>query len=191
MRSMTGCGAGAAKRDGWEVTAEVKSVNHRFLDIGLRLPRTLSFLEPVIRAGIAAKIKRGHIETYITVKNAEESSATVSTDLELAKTYYEAARRIAEATGAANNMTTAELMKLEGVNVLSEREMDQDLMSGLCTEALDAALDLFPPGRARRLRTPGGVWADYFVRRFYPLDLARDYAAFAIELELKSSPGGV
>ena len=149
MRSMTGCGAGAAKRDGWEVTAEVKSVNHRFLDIGLRLPRTLSFLEPVIRAGIAAKIKRGHIETYITVKNAEESSATVSTDLELAKTYYEAARRIAEATGAANNMTTAELMKLEGVNVLSEREMDQDLISGLCTEALDAALDQLVDMRTR------------------------------------------
>ena len=58
-------------------------------------------------------------------------------------------------------------------------------------EALDAALDLFPPGRARRLRTPGGIWADYFVRRFYSLDLARDYAAFAIELELKSAPGGV
>jgi len=149
MRSMTGCGTGAAKQNGWEVTVEVKSVNHRFLDIGLRLPRTLSFLEPVIRSGISAKIKRGHIETYVTVKNADESSTTVSTDVELARTYYDAARRIAEATGAENNLTTAELMKLEGVNVLSEREMDQELISGLCAEALEHAMDQLVDMRTR------------------------------------------
>jgi len=124
-------------------------VNHRFLDIGLRLPRTLSFLEPVIRSGISAKIKRGHIETYVTVKNADESSTTVSTDVELARTYYDAARRIAEATGAENNLTTAELMKLEGVNVLSEREMDQELISGLCAEALEHAMDQLVDMRTR------------------------------------------
>jgi uncharacterized protein (TIGR00255 family) len=146
---MTGCGTGAAKQNGWEVTVEVKSVNHRFLDIGLRLPRTLSFLEPVIRSGISAKIKRGHIETYVTVKNADESSTTVSTDVELARTYYDAARRIAEATGAENNLTTAELMKLEGVNVLSEREMDQELISGLCAEALEHAMDQLVDMRTR------------------------------------------
>ena len=149
MRSMTGCGTGAAKQNGWEVTVEVKSVNHRFLDIGFRLPRTLSFLEPVIRSGISAKIKRGHIETYVTVKNADESSTTVSTDVELARTYYDAARRIAEATGAENNLTTAELMKLEGVNVLSEREMDQELISGLCAEALEHAMDQLVDMRTR------------------------------------------
>lgn len=149
MRSMTGCGTGTAKREGWEVTAEVKSVNHRFLDIGLRLPRTLSFLEPVIRTGISEKIKRGHIETYISVKNSEESSVTVSTDLELAKTYFEAARAVAEATGAVNDMTTAELMKLEGVNVLTEREMNQELIAGLCREALSAAMDQLIDMRTR------------------------------------------
>jgi uncharacterized protein YicC (UPF0701 family) len=49
MRSMTGCGAGRALRDGWEVTAELKTVNHRFLDLSMRLPRNISFLEPGIR----------------------------------------------------------------------------------------------------------------------------------------------
>ena len=141
MRSMTGCGVGNIRKEGWEVTAELKSVNHRFLDLGLRLPRTLNFLEPVIRAGIAEKIRRGHVDIYITVKRTEESAVTVETDVELARVYYEAARRIAEATGAENDMTASRLMAMEGVNVLTEREMDQELISGLCREALDTALE--------------------------------------------------
>ena len=141
MRSMTGCGVGNIRKEGWEVTAELKSVNHRFLDLGLRLPRTLNFLEPVIRAGIAEKIRRGHVDIYITVKRTEESAVTVETDVELARVYYEAARRIAEATGAENDMTASRLMAMEGVNVLTEREMDQELISGLCREALNTALE--------------------------------------------------
>lgn len=57
-------------------------------------------------------------------------------------------------------------------------------------DALDAVLELFPPGRPRRLRAPGGLWADFFLRRFYPLDIARDLAALALEFELKSSTKG-
>ena len=49
MRSMTGCGTGKVQGDGWEVSAEIKTVNHRFLDPGLRLPRNLSFLEQPAR----------------------------------------------------------------------------------------------------------------------------------------------
>ena len=54
-------------------------------------------------------------------------------------------------------------------------------------ETLDAFLELFPPGRARRLRAPGGLWADVFLQRFYPVDVAKDFAAFAIETEMKTS----
>ena len=49
MNSMTGCGSGKVRQDGWEVTVDLKSVNHRFLDISMRLPRNLSFLEQTIR----------------------------------------------------------------------------------------------------------------------------------------------
>ena len=49
MRSMTGCGTGKVRINGWEVTAEIRTVNHRFLDISLRLPRNLVFLEQTIR----------------------------------------------------------------------------------------------------------------------------------------------
>ena len=152
MRSMTGCGTGSVKRDGWEVTVDLKTVNHRFLDLALRLPRTLSFLEPVVREGISAAIRRGHTEVYLTVKNTAESSAAVTTDLALARGYAEAAAAIAEAAGIPNDLTVSRLMEMEGVTVLTEREMDQELLSALCAEALSAAA-----GQLVRMREKEGV----------------------------------
>ena len=62
MRSMTGCGSGKAQSGEWEVTVDLKTVNHRFLDISLRLPRNLSFLEQTVRERIGKSIRRGHVD---------------------------------------------------------------------------------------------------------------------------------
>ena len=72
MQSMTGCGTGRGARDGWEVTVDLKAVNHRFLDIGLRLPRNLLFLEQMTREMISGEIKRGHVDVFLNVRNTEE-----------------------------------------------------------------------------------------------------------------------
>ena len=141
MRSMTGCGSGLVSRDGWEVTVEIRTVNHRFLDLALRLPRPLSFLEPVIREGITGRLGRGHVDVFLTVGSTGEASAAVRTDLNLARAYAEAGRGIAEATGTAFDLTVSGLMGLEGVVQVSEREMDQERIAALCGEALSAALD--------------------------------------------------
>ena len=65
MFSMTGYGKGSAVGDGREITVELKSVNHRYLDVGMRLPRHLSFLEDGIRAGLANRLSRGHIDVFV------------------------------------------------------------------------------------------------------------------------------
>ena len=57
MQSMTGCGVGLVQRDGWEVTAELKTVNHRFLDLSMRLPRNIAFLEPAVREETSKGLK--------------------------------------------------------------------------------------------------------------------------------------
>ena len=69
MHSMTGCGSGKVQQDGWEVTVDLKTVNHRFLDIGMRLPRNLNFLEQTIRDGIGKRILRGHVDDRTNVKD--------------------------------------------------------------------------------------------------------------------------
>ena len=82
MRSMTGCGTGRIRQDGWEVTAEIRTVNHRFLDISLRLPRNLVFLEQVIRSGIGARIRRGHADVFLTVRNTGKRTGKETVQLD-------------------------------------------------------------------------------------------------------------
>ena len=141
MRSMTGCGSGKVQKDGWEVTVDLKTVNHRFLDIGMRLPRNLSFLEQTIRDCLGRKISRGHADVFLTVKRTGESAVNVDCDAALAARYLDAAVRIADKTGVENDMTASRLMKMEGVLTLNEREMDEELVSSICEEATVIATD--------------------------------------------------
>ena len=139
MRSMTGCGSGKVQQDGWEVTVDLKTVNHRFLDIGMRLPRNLSFLEQTVRDTIGRKISRGHADVYLTVKRTDISAIDVACDTDLAGLYLGAAEQIAQKTGAENDMTVSSLMKMDGVLTLNEREMDEETVASICREATEIA----------------------------------------------------
>ena len=149
MQSMTGCGAGRSSGNGWEVTAELKTVNHRFLDIGLRLPRNLIFLEQTIREKLSAGIKRGHADVYISVRSLDESTREVQTDLHLARAYAQAAGQIAAEAGCGDRLDVKDLMTLEGVVTLAEKDMDQETVLGLCADAMDQAIDQLKGMRAR------------------------------------------
>ena len=140
MHSMTGCGAGRAARDGWEVTAEIRSVNHRFLDISMRLPRNISFLENTVRTVIGESIRRGHLDVYLTVRRTEASSICADADYDLAGTYMQMARKMAEMTGSENDMTVSRLMQMEGVVTVTEKELDQELVSAICCDAVSEAI---------------------------------------------------
>ena len=141
MRSMTGCGSGKVQQDGWEVTVDLKTVNHRFLDISMRLPRNLSFLEQTVRESVSRKIRRGHVDVFLTVKRTDASAATVTSDPELAVLYTEAAKQLAKRTGTQNDLTVSRLMQMEGVLTLNEQEMDEELVSGICNEAAEIAAE--------------------------------------------------
>lgn len=140
MRSMTGCGR--ARREGtpWEVSVELKTVNHRFLDIACRLPRNIAFLDAVVRRELGAALRRGHADVFITVRNTEAGSAAVETDAPLARAYLDAARAVGEATGVAPDLRMRDLLSLEGVTRLVEPDMDEEKVSALCGEALREAL---------------------------------------------------
>ena len=149
MHSMTGCGSGKVLRDGWEVTVDLKTVNHRFLDIGMRLPRNLSFLEQRVRECLGHKISRGHADVFLTVKRTDDSALDVECDAELASRYLAAAVQLANETGVDNDLTVTRLMKMEGVLTLNEREMDEELVSSICTEATTIAAEQLVQMRER------------------------------------------
>ena len=67
MRSMTGFGRGTQCNESWEVTVDLKSVNHRFLDLAIRLPREQIFLDDVLRKTISTSLTRGHIDVFLKI----------------------------------------------------------------------------------------------------------------------------
>ena len=140
MRSMTGCGTGKVSRDQWEVTVELKTVNHRYLDLAIRLPRNLNFLESCLRDGIAAGMKRGHVEVFVNVRNTEKGASRVEIDRELAESYALAARQLADLVRDGSELSVRDLLSLEGVATVTETEMDQELLLSICREATEEAV---------------------------------------------------
>ena len=139
MRSMTGYGRCQMQADSWEVTVELRAVNHRYLDVAMRLPRNLLFLEDGVRKGLN-QLVRGHVDVYITVKQTEGASRVAEADTALAASYVAAAKAICQATGAQDDLTVSQLLKLEGVTTLTESAMDEDAVSALCQKALSGAI---------------------------------------------------
>ena len=139
MRSMTGYGSGKVEKNGWEVTVDLKTVNHRFLDMSLRLPRTLAFLEQMVREEVGKQIKRGHVDVFLTVTRPAGSASQVDCDPDLAVLYSYAAEQISAKADVPNDLTASRLMRMEGVVTLTEAKMDEDAVSAACKAAAEAA----------------------------------------------------
>ena len=149
MRSMTGCGRSQQREGAWEVTVELKAVNHRFLDIACRLPRSLSFLEETVRKALSARLRRGHVDVFVTVARTDASDRQVQVDEALAAAYRDAAERLAEVLGRAQRLDLAQLMAMEGVVTVTESDMDEEAVSAACRRAMDEAIDQLCAMRAR------------------------------------------
>lgn len=140
MKSMTGYGKGVAARDGRELTVELKGVNHRFLDISLRLPRILSCMEDTIRKVLNARLSRGHIDVYVNYRNTRTDSKTVQVDTQLATAYVTAARAIPTSLGLEDDLTLASVLRLPDVTEIVAADEDTDALIALAEEATDAAV---------------------------------------------------
>ena len=140
MRSMTGYGRCQMQQGEWEITVELRAVNHRYLDVAMRLPRNLLFLEDGVRKGLT-KLVRGHVDVYITVRQLEGASRVVEADTALAASYMEAAKKLRQTIdGVDNDLTVSRLLRLEGVTTLSESRMDEEAVLALCAKVLEGAM---------------------------------------------------
>ncbi|MGI6150728.1 MAG: YicC/YloC family endoribonuclease [Christensenellales bacterium] len=139
--SMTGFGRAVSSRDGRELTVELKSVNHRFLDISVRLPRSVSFVEDAIRKVLAEKLSRGHVDVFVNYKNTRSDARTVSVDKNLLLAYLRAGEEAAEATGLPWDMTLSTALRHPDVLTVTEAEEDQQSLVEMAAEAASAAAD--------------------------------------------------
>ncbi|SCJ24799.1 YicC-like family%2C N-terminal region [uncultured Clostridium sp.] len=141
VASMTGYGRATAQIEGREMTVEVKTVNHRYLDIALRLPRVFSFLEDDIRKMLQSRLSRGHVEFYVNYRNHRDDSKSVEADVALAKAYMDAIGQLSASSGLQNDVTLSFISRLPEVLNVSETEEDQDALRELMRSVLADALD--------------------------------------------------
>lgn len=140
MQSMTGYGRGAAVLDGREITVEARSVNHRFLDLSFRMPRSFAFLEDALRKQLQQALTRGHVDVYVSYTNAREDARELRVNEGLVRSYLQAAGRIAQLTGAQEDMPISNWLRLPDVLTLSETAEDEAAILALAQQALEAAL---------------------------------------------------
>ena len=95
IKSMTGYGRKQAVIDGFSITAEIKSVNHRYFEFSSRVPRAYGFLEEKIKSFVQSNVSRGKVECYLQIESLEEGESVVEINNSLAKGYYDALKELA------------------------------------------------------------------------------------------------
>lgn len=138
-RSMTGFGRAALSVDGRELTLELKSVNHRFLDISFRMSRSLSFLEDTVRSVLGSLLSRGHIDVYAYYRNTRSDAKTVTVDLALLGAYLAAAADAANEFSLANDFTVSKALRVPDIVTVTEAEEDTEALKALMISAVEAA----------------------------------------------------
>lgn len=146
--SMTGFGRGEASGDGYQFSIELKSVNHRFLEIIVRSPRNFTSFEERIRKTLQEQFQRGRIEVYVNVVETEGRKRLVKVDKDLALSYDKTLKDLALALHTAYETDIYRLVTLPEVLSVVDPEIDLDTLWRTCTESLLKAVDGF--GQMRR-----------------------------------------
>ena len=141
MKSMTGYGKGVSLRDNRELVVELKSVNHRFLDISTKMSRMFLFAEDIVRNMISQQVTRGHIDVYVNYRLLGTTDKVVTADLALAKGYVEAASKLSnEFPQLHDDFALTALMRCGDVLSVEQAVEDESVLRGMMQEALTQAL---------------------------------------------------
>ena len=146
--SMTGFGRGEYKNDNYHFLVECKTINHKYCDINVRLPRKISFLEDKIRNYVKSFVKRGRVDLYIKLDLIGSEDVNLKFDDKLASQYVGILNEIKEKFNLQDDISVMSIAKFPDIVKCEEKEEDEDLYWGMLKEALDMALERL--GQMRR-----------------------------------------
>lgn len=142
MKSMTGYGKAVVNSGNRELTVELKSVNHRFLDISTKMSRAFLAHEDLVRSVLSSGIARGHVDVYVNYRLISDSDKVVTVDLALAKGYVDAARQLREEfPELRDDFTVSSLMRSSDVLSVEQQTEDDELIREMLGEALKQAVE--------------------------------------------------
>ncbi|MCR4874351.1 MAG: YicC family protein [Clostridia bacterium] len=148
VNSMTGYGKGIAERDGLKVVVELKSVNHRFLDLMIKTPKLFNFSEDTIRKCMKESFARGHFDIFVNYEDTRQDRTSVSFDYSLVNAYVEAAKKISSEYFVQDTLSTAQIIALPDVAKVVCEDEDQDFLNNIVLEALKQAIENISKMRA-------------------------------------------
>ena len=140
VKSMTGYGRARQERNGRSITVEVRSVNNRYLDCTVKMPRAYIFAEDAMKALVQKSISRGKVDVFVTMDTVEADQTVVQVNEALARSYYEALSRLQEMFVLSNDLSPVALAKFPDVLTVTKEEEDLEMISADICAVLEEAL---------------------------------------------------
>lgn len=147
IKSMTGFGRFEVSEQNKKITVEMKSVNHRYLDVSVRMPKQLNSFDAAIRAEIKKYASRGKIDMYITYEDTSEDKTSLKYNSELAAEYVSHFKSISEQFGLENDISVSKLIRCPEILIMEENRTDEEELWRLVQKAVDGACGKFVESR--------------------------------------------
>ena len=149
IKSMTGYGSAKGTAAGLALSVELKSVNNRYLDVSVKLPRTLMFAEEPVRSAVAKHITRGKVDVFITADASQSDSVEVRVNEALLRGYISALGEVRDKFSLTDDMSLMSLCRLPEVLSTERRELDADELTSGLLAILEEALSGYDAMRER------------------------------------------
>ena len=149
IKSMTGFGRCEVLKDSRKFTVELKSVNHRYLDVNIRMPKKLNFFETSIRTLLKSYADRGKVDIFITYEDLSQSQVSVKYNAALAAEYLKYLNQMAEEFSLDNDVRVSTLSRYPEVFTMEECSEDEDELWNGLKEALEGAFSQFVEMRTK------------------------------------------
>ncbi len=143
LKSMTGFGRAQKEIEGYVITVELKSVNHRYFEFSSRVPRQYGFLDEKLKSYINGKVSRGKIECYVTIEALNTDTADVVVNHTLATAYVNALKEIAETYELKDDFGASTISRFPEVLVVRKSDEDEEKLWGYVQEVCSEAIDKF------------------------------------------------
>lgn len=147
LKSMTGFGRYEVSERNKKIIVEMKSVNHRYLDMNVRMPRQLSSFDAAIRAEVKKYASRGKVDMFITYEDVSEDNTSLKYNSSLAAEYVSYFKNISEQFGLENDISVSKLIRCPEVLTMEENETDEDELWKLLKKAVEGACEKFVQSR--------------------------------------------
>ncbi len=143
IKSMTGFGRCEITENDRKFTVEMKSVNHRYLDVNIKMPKKLNFFESAIRAELKNYISRGKVDIFITYEDYTESNTTIRYNKEIASEYLKYLKEMAEDFELDNDIRVSTLSRYPEVFTMEEQTMDEEELWKVLDKTIKGAAENF------------------------------------------------